>query len=50
MANGTALRMRSWSQFSTWGTPEQWALWLLVGLELGAQMGLRRYFKKQHGG
>lgn len=26
------------------------ALWLLVALELLAQVGLRRYFRKHHGG
>lgn len=26
------------------------ALWILVGLELAAIAGLRRYFRKHHGG
>jgi len=26
------------------------ALWLLVAIELAAHLGLRRYFRKHHGG
>lgn len=44
------------SQVKTWGalggftTPEAAGLWLLVALELLAHVGLRRYFRKHHGG
>jgi hypothetical protein len=31
-------------------TPETMTLWLLVGLELGAHVGLRRYYRRHHGG
>lgn len=31
-------------------TSEGMALWLLVGLELLAHIGLRHYFRKHHGG
>lgn len=31
-------------------TPEGMGLWLLVLLELAAQVGLRHYFRRHHGG
>lgn len=31
-------------------TPEVLTLWLLVALELATMVGLRRYFRRQHGG
>ena len=43
-------RMRGWGTVSGVTTPEGMALWLLVGLELLAHVGLRRYFRKHHGG
>ena len=31
-------------------TPETMTLWLIVALELLAHVGLRRYFRRHHGG
>lgn len=31
-------------------TPETMMLWLLVGLEMLTLVGLRHYFRRQHGG
>lgn len=32
------------------GTPETFALWLLVALELAFMTSMRYYFRRQHGG
>lgn len=31
-------------------TPETMMVWLLVALELAAHVGLRRYYRRSHGG
>jgi hypothetical protein len=50
---GAAGSSSAYSTFSTavgQTTPEAMSLWLLVGLELLAQIGLRHYFRRHHGG
>lgn len=47
---GTMTSMKSWGTIAGSSTPEAMALWVLVVLEVLAQIGLRRYFKKNHGG
>lgn len=49
-AAGTSTGHSTFSALSTQTTPEAMALWLLVGLELLAQVGLRHYFRRHHGG
>ncbi len=47
---GTQTRMKYWQSAGSISTPEGFALWLLVAIELGVQVALRKYFKKNHGG
>lgn len=50
MAAGTSITRGTFAGLSASTTPEGMGLWLLVLLELGAQVWLRHYFRRHHGG
>jgi hypothetical protein len=49
-AAGKSSMGATFGAMSSQTTPEAMALWLLIGLELLAQIGLRHYFRRHHGG
>lgn len=49
-AAGQSALSSTFSGMSGSTTPEAMGLWLLVGLELLAQVWLRHYFRRHHGG
>lgn len=49
-ASGTSTTRATFGGMAASTTPEAMGLWLLVGLELLAQLALRQYFRRHHGG